>query len=74
MLTDTPDNLCAVTFRITLETIPVGDRLVVEGYNTRYLFDSLRRSPHLVMFAGYRLCDSHREGGNTYRATIEIVS
>jgi hypothetical protein len=74
VLTDPPDELCPVKFRVTLETVPCGDRLIVEGYNARSLFDSMWKRPDLITFAGHCLSDIHRDRVTIYRATVEIVS
>lgn len=74
VLTDTPDELCPVKFRVTLETVPPRERFLIEGYNTRCFFDSMRKSPHLLTFAGSCLCKAPLTEDNAYRATIETLS
>lgn len=74
VLTDTPDEFCPVKFRVTLETVPRGDKFIVEGYHSQYLLDNLRRRYRPTTFAGCSLLDAPGDDTKAYRATVEIVS
>ena len=74
LLTDTPDKLYSVKFRVALEEVPQGDRFIVEGYNDQYLLENIRRSYPPTTFAGCRLSDAPTDDATAYRATIETVS
>ena len=74
VLTDTPDALCSEKYRIILETVPQGDKFMVEGYQSRYLFDGIRMDSRSITFAGRYLIDDYIGKVNAYRATIERLS
>jgi hypothetical protein len=74
VLTDTPDEFCPVKFRVTLETVPRGDRFTVDGYHCRYLLDSIRKRSRPTTFAGCCLSDAPIDDAKAYRATVEIIS
>src|SRR5262245_14712122 len=74
VLTDTPDVLYSEQYRITLETVPQGAKVTVEGYQSRYLLDEIRKDPHALTFAGSCLVDDYSGDVKAYRATIERLS
>jgi hypothetical protein len=78
VLTDTPDALCSEKYRITLETVPQGDKFMVEGYQSLYLplylLDDIRRDSRSITFAGRYLIADYIGEVKAYRATIERIS
>jgi len=74
VLTDTPDTLCSEKYRIILETVPQGDKFMVEGYQSLYLFDDIRMDSRSITFAGRYLIDDCIGEVKAYRATIERIS
>ena len=74
VLTDTPDALCSGKYRIILETVPQGDKFMVEGYQSRYLLDDIRRDSRSITFAGRYLLDDSIGEVKAYRSTIERIS
>jgi hypothetical protein len=74
VLTDTPDTLCADKYRITVETVPRGDKFMVEGYQSRDLFNDLQHDSRAITFAGCHLIDDYVGEVKAYRATIEHIS
>jgi hypothetical protein len=74
VLTDTPDALCSEKYRIILETVPQGDKFMIEGYQSRDLLDDIRRDSRSITFAGRYLIDDYIGKVNAYRATIERLS
>ena len=74
VLTDTPDVLCSEKYRVSLETVPRGDKFTVEGYQSRHLFDDVRRDSRAIAFAGRYLIDDYIGEVKAYRATIERIS
>lgn len=74
VLTDTPDMLCSEKYRVTVETVPQGGKFTVEGYQSRDLFNDLRRDSRTVTFAGCHLIDDYIGEVKAYRATIEHIS
>ncbi len=74
VLTDTPDALCSEKYRITLETVPQGDKFMVEGYQSLYLLDDIRRDSRSLTFAGRYLIADYIGEVKAYRATIERIS
>lgn len=74
VLTDTPDALCSEKYRIILETVLQGDKFMVEGYQSRYLLNDIRRDSRSITFAGRYLIDDSIGEVKAYRATIEHLS
>jgi len=74
VLTDIPDALCSEKYRITLETVPHGDKFMVEGYQSRYLLDDIQKDWRSIAFAGRYLIDDYIGEVKAYRAMIESVS
>ncbi len=74
VLTDTPDALCSEKYRITWETVPQGDKFMVEGYQSLYLLDDIRRDSRSITFAGRYLSEDYIGEVKAYRATIERIS
>jgi len=74
VLTDTPDALCPVKFRVTLATVPRGDRLVVEGYQAGAFLDRWQQRAYPPLFTGCCLGEAYVGEVKAYRATIERVA
>lgn len=70
-LSDTPDALCPVKFRLTIEAVSGDDRIVIEGYHADYILENIRRRYAPTTFAKHELCATPSPDTTEYRVTLE---
>lgn len=72
-LSDTPDALCPVKFRLTLESTSGSEHIVIEGYHADYVLENVRRRYNPTTFAHHELCATPSTDTIEYRATLERI-
>ncbi len=72
-LSDTPDALCPIKFRLTLENASGSERVVIEGYHAEYMLENVRRRYEPTTFVHHELCADPSADTTAYRATLERI-
>ncbi len=75
-LTDTPDDLAPIKYRVTLAAVEAKDKFVVEGYCFKDLLLAVEKGEPVwgkTTFAGEELKDFPEVGTRLYRVTIEVI-